>query len=312
VTRKPWNIEIMIRLVRFLALTAAFVATTATAASRITFYELEDFRGKSFTATNGMENLPVGMLGGKVASIVVAAGSWQLCTGASFGGKCVTLATGEYQSLGGLGIGNGVLSARTIDDIGIALYDLRSYRSRKVVLEASTPELASLKFDRRASSAIVYSGVWEVCDKADYDGECVLLESGRYPDLGAMSNRVNSVRLVAATPPAGETKGVGTAPAAGARATLFEHRNMAGRSFVLTDEVVSDLTKSGFNDRASSLRIQGGFWIFCSGAGFMGECRTFGPGEYAQLPWSADNRILSGRRISEYLPYSGIPRWGPR
>ena len=45
-----------------------------------------------------------------------------------------------------------------------------------------------------------------------------------------------------------------------------------------------NLNTTGFNDRASSLRVQSGYWIFCSDSEFRGECRTFGPGDYASLP----------------------------
>ena len=64
-----------------------------------------------------------------------------------------------------------------------------------------------------------------------------------------------------------------------------------------------------FNDRASSLRVDRGYWIFCSDADFRGECRTFGPGEYPVLPPELDNRISSGRRISNDFPYSQNPNW---
>ena len=41
---------------------------------------------------------------------------------------------------------------------------------------------------------------------------------------------------------------------------------------------------------------------------FRGECRTFGPGEYANLP-GLNNVISSGRRISNYYPYADRPDW---
>jgi hypothetical protein len=68
------------------------------------------------------------------------------------------------------------------------------------------------------------------------------------------------------------------------------------------------LGRTGFNDRASSLRVESGYWIFCSDAEFRGECRTFGPGDYATLP-GLNNVISSGRRISNDYPYSERPDW---
>ena len=60
--------------------------------------------------------------------------------------------------------------------------------------------------------------------------------------------------------------------------------------------------------RASSMRVERGYWMFCTDANFNGECRTFGPGDYPQLGWFS-NRISSGRRISNDYPYNAPPQW---
>jgi hypothetical protein len=78
---------------------------------------------------------------------------------------------------------------------------------------------------------------------------------------------------------------------------------------VIDNEVATNLAVSGFNDRASSVRIEGGYWMFCSEVNFTGECLTFGPGDYATLPWGFNNRISSGRRIRDYYPYNQNPNW---
>jgi len=92
-----------------------------------------------------------------------------------------------------------------------------------------------------------------------------------------------------------------------ARATLYEGANLSGRSYPL-HETMHNLCGSGFNDRASSLRVESGYWIFCSDSEFRGECRTFGPGEYATLP-GLNNVISSGRRMSNDYPYADKPDW---
>ena len=99
-------------------------------------------------------------------------------------------------------------------------------------------------------------------------------------------------------------------PAGRPRAILYEYGGFGGRTFVIEGDVVSNLDQTGFNDRASSIRIEGGYWMFCTDALFQGTCRTFGPGEYASLPWDVTNKISSGRRIHEQYPYSGQPSWG--
>jgi hypothetical protein len=75
---------------------------------------------------------------------------------------------------------------------------------------------------------------------------------------------------------------------------------------------MSNLDGTGFNDRASSLRVEGGYWLFCSDAGFRGTCRTFGPGDYPTLPPGLNNQISSGRRIHEDYPYNQSPAWDDR
>ena len=115
-------------------------------------------------------------------------------------------------------------------------------------------------------------------------------------------------------PPRGRVPGPGPGPGgggwgSGARALLYEGPNLSGRTFVINAEVMPNLDGARFNDRASSLRIEGGYWLFCSDINFGGECLTFGPGDYPTLPWSLNNRISSGRRIHDQYPYNQNPNW---
>ena len=80
---------------------------------------------------------------------------------------------------------------------------------------------------------------------------------------------------------------------------LFERPNFRGQSVVIDRSAISDLQWVGFTDRAASIRIEGGTWMFCTDAGFQGDCRTLGPGEYAWLPRDVDRRIASARRVND-------------
>lgn len=95
----------------------------------------------------------------------------------------------------------------------------------------------------------------------------------------------------------------------GVGAILYSNSDFRGDHYVVEGNYLRDLANTGFNDRAQSLRVERGYWIFCSDAEFHGECRTFGPGDYRHLPRALDNRISSGRRISERYPYKGQPNW---
>ena len=153
-------------------------------------------------------------------------------------------------------------------------------------------------------SAIVEGGAWEICVDADFHGDCRVFVPGRYPTLGGLGGRVSSARPAndpGSEPPRERVR-------AGAGATLYSGPNLSGRAFALGGQGSGNLDGT-FNDRGSSLRVDRGYWIFCSDANFQGECRTFGPGEYARLPPELDNRISSGRRISNDYPYTDQPSW---
>ena len=102
-------------------------------------------------------------------------------------------------------------------------------------------------------------------------------------------------------------RGPGRGPGVGA--VLYSNSDFRGDRYVVQGNYMRDLANTGFNDRAQSLRVERGYWIFCSDADFQGQCRTFGPGDYRRLPRALDNKISSGRRISERYPYSGQPNW---
>jgi hypothetical protein len=93
---------------------------------------------------------------------------------------------------------------------------------------------------------------------------------------------------------------------------LYSNPEFRGDRYVVDSNTLPDLANTGFNDRAQSLRVERGYWIFCSDAGFQGTCRTFGPGSYPTLGWGLDNKVSSGRRISDEYPYNGPPNWSRR
>jgi hypothetical protein len=74
---------------------------------------------------------------------------------------------------------------------------------------------------------------------------------------------------------------------------LFDQHDFGGASVVI-DADAPDFDPLGFNDRAQSLRVDFGTWVFCSDAGYRGDCYTFAPGEYPNLPGGLERRISSG------------------
>jgi hypothetical protein len=81
---------------------------------------------------------------------------------------------------------------------------------------------------------------------------------------------------------------------AAAEITLYEHFDYRGASRSFRDEV-ADLRREGFNDKASSFRIDSGTWELCREIDFR-DCRTFRDDE-DELPRAWNDTISSLRRV---------------
>ena len=101
--------------------------------------------------------------------------------------------------------------------------------------------------------------------------------------------------------------GLCIAAQAAAQVTLYERDDFRGRA-VTIDHSIRNLSREGFNDRASSLVVQRGRWQLCDDAGFNGKCTVVGPGEYRSL-WDMglDNQISSIRAVNDR--YADNDRW---
>ena len=104
---------------------AAILAITAQAAAQVTFFEREDFQGRSFTTERQIGNFERFGFNDRASSVVVDRGRWEVCEDARFSGQCVVLRPGQYDSLAAIGLNNSVSSVRPIsrnardDDRGV-------------------------------------------------------------------------------------------------------------------------------------------------------------------------------------------------
>ena len=201
----------------------------------------------------------------------------------------------------------------------ITLFEDENFRGNSMRITSEVVSLDGTGMNDRTQSAIVRDGVWEVCRDAYFNGGCIQLQPGRYPRMdGNFVRNISSVREVGsprymgANPPPYPSAPAPVVAEGFGRAVLFEGHDFQGRSFPMSRDVVRNFDRTGFNDRAESVRIESGYWVFCSDANFEGECRTFGPGDYPNLPRELDHRISSGRLISNSYPYSGAPQWDRR
>lgn len=91
------------------ALGALALFATTSAMAEITLYQGEGFRGRALTTNKPISNLE--RMRGRAGSVVVDGGFWQACERPDFGGRCVILRTGSYDSMRSMGL-NDVASVR--------------------------------------------------------------------------------------------------------------------------------------------------------------------------------------------------------
>ena len=84
----------------------------------------------------------------------------------------------------------------------VTFYEQEGFRGRTFTANGPVDNLDGSGFNDRASSAIVQSGQWEVCEDAYFRGRCIVLKPGQYPSLAALSfnNVISSMRRVQGRP----------------------------------------------------------------------------------------------------------------
>ena len=88
---------------------------------------------------------------------------------------------------------------------------------------------------------------------------------------------------------------VAIASQAVAQITFFENDGFYGRNFT-THAAVDNFSRFGFNDRASSVVVQGNQWEVCDDAQFSGRCTVLRPGRYPSLAAMGLNDRISSVR----------------
>ncbi len=314
----------------------AYALAHGALAQEITLYEDDNFGGAQYSASASIDDLARVGFNDRASSVIVRSGTWTLCADSYFRGQCITLQVGQYRSLGAMGLNDAVSSIREVGWNGgrpggpgagpgpggpggggwagggsIVLYESPGLTGRSYTLNGPMQNFGGTGFNDRASSAIVSGATWQLCADADYQSSCEIFSPGRYDNLGSVTGRVSSARPFNPAGPGGPPPGNNWGGGGGggsARVVLYEGQNFQGRAFTLSSNMLNNLSDAGFNDRASSLRVERGYWMFCTDADFRGDCRTFGPGDYPELGWLS-NRISSGRRISNDYPYNAPPTW---
>jgi uncharacterized protein YcfJ len=133
-----------------LALAGAAIVTQASA--QVTFYEGEDFTGRSFSTDGQVANFQGYGFNDRASSAVVAREQWEICENAQFGGRCMVLRPGRYRSLVAMGMNDRVSSVRIldvnthIDEIRYAPLPAHNYhrRDRERLFEANVSSVRAV------------------------------------------------------------------------------------------------------------------------------------------------------------------------
>lgn len=182
---------------------------------------------------------------------------------------------------------------RQAGGVGLTVFANRNFDGRSATIRNDMPNLEAIGLNDAVSSLQVAPGEqWEVCERADYQGRCVVI-SGSEADLrrNGWDNQISSARRL---------RGRGGIDTPGARLRdgieLFSRPGYRGdrRSFQAAEP---DLRRAGFNDATESLRLAPGErWEVCAEVNFR-DCRVMDSDsdDLSRLGWA--------RRISSVRPW---------
>lgn len=169
----------------------------------------------------------------------------------------------------------------------IFLYQTADFGGAQLALHVAVNRLSDevYNFNDTARSVVVQRGRWQLCEHADYHGECVVVGPGRHVLQGRLHGKLSSLRPVWGT----DNRAM---PGRGG-VVLFEHSGFQGRELMIGD-ATPNLVEAGFNDRVSSIEVVGGRWEFCTDIDYGGQCFFLTPGRH-QLDRALNDRISSLR-----------------
>lgn len=191
----------------------------------------------------------------------------------------------------------------------ISLFTDSDFRGRPLTVRGLVTNLEGIGFNDRASSAIVHSGSWEICEHKDFGGRCIVLEPGEYRMFDGFNDQASSVRELERgrgrdgyrdrdrryDDGGWERRGYRNDDRRGPPVELFSDRHFGGEGIMLGSDVHT-LRSRSFNDRAGSMIVREGEWQVCEHDDYRGRCIVYGPGRYPSLR-GLDGMASSVRRV---------------
>lgn len=287
----------------------SLVAALPALGQDLELYDQPRFGGVRLTLSGNVPDVADYGLGGRIASVVVRQGSWEFCTRPQYAGACITVGPGRYAelppalrgSLASLRSASGAAIAAPVPAppvttptaapaaqgaAPIVLYRDIGFSGGTLDVREAQSNLSRVNFNDTASSIEVRRWRWQLCQHADYGGECQIFGPGRHALGGRLHDGVSSLRPVFGPndqplPPGGGVM-------------LWEHSDLKGRELMIT-EAVPNLGTLGFNDRASALEVLGGRWELCTDADYRGRCFLLEPGGPQAIPREFNDKLSSLR-----------------
>jgi hypothetical protein len=187
----------------------------------------------------------------------------------------------------------------------LTLFSDSNFNGQRVTIDRDAPNLRDFDFNDRASSVVVSSGRWLLCEHANFGGRCAEFGPGEYRELPGFNDAISSARQIDRgrgrwrdhdrDDDRDDRAGWRGGDRGGPDVLMFAGPRFEGQPMELSQDMRS-LSDVGFNDRATSIIIREGRWEFCEHADFRGECIVLGPGRYEFLD-RMNNRISSMRRV---------------
>ena len=116
---------------------AALLVLDAHAAD-LTLYADGDYQGRALSVVIDQRQLGVMNFDKRASSVVIENGTWVLCSGEDYSGRCVTLEPGRYASLQALGLEDDVTSVRRRDPADVGIYSEAGATAQADRLEAAS------------------------------------------------------------------------------------------------------------------------------------------------------------------------------
>lgn len=174
-----------------------------------------------------------------------------------------------------------------------------NFRGAALSINGPIANLAYERFNDSISS-IELRGTWELCVDPDFRGKCTVL-NGSVAHLSEfrMNDNISSLRPVGARAAnrdqRRDTSRRGRNNRGGDAISLFRDPGFRGAA-VGFDGAIANLNLAGFNDAASSIRVNSGRWVVCEHPNFRGRCAVVDGSVSHLRNISLNDRITSLRR----------------